>query len=101
MSQSEFLRENYSWLYKDLIENYSDEDIYYFGLGDRGLSQTEILSYEDVDNNTLKITARLFGQDDNSTICKGAFVFKRNDYASGVIEPLFYFTVAEAEFYAE
>jgi hypothetical protein len=27
MSQSEFLRENYSWLYKDLIENYSDEEI--------------------------------------------------------------------------
>jgi len=85
----------------DSIRYDSEEDIYYFGLGDRGLSQTEILSYEYVDNNTLKITARLFGQDDNSTICKGDFVLKRNDYASGVIEPLFYFTVAEAEFYME
>ena len=27
MTQSEFLRENYSWLYKDLIENYTDGDI--------------------------------------------------------------------------
>lgn len=85
----------------DSIRYDSDEDIYYFGLGDRGLSQTEILSYEYVDNNTLKITARLFGQDDNSTICKGDFLLKRNDYASGVIEPLFYFTVADAEFYME
>ena len=85
----------------DSIRYNNEEDIYYFGLGDRGLSQTEILSYEYVDNDTLKITARLFGQDDNATICKGDFVFKRNDYASGVIEPLFYFTVAEAEFFVE
>ena len=85
----------------DSIRYDNEEDIYYFGLGDRGLSQTEILSYEYIDNNTLKITARLFGQDDNATICKGDFILKRNEYASGVIEPLFYFTVAEAEFYVE
>ena len=27
MSQSEFLRTEYSWLYNDLVENYTDEDI--------------------------------------------------------------------------
>lgn len=79
----------------------SEEDMYFFGVGDRGLSQTEILSYEYVDSNTLKISARLFAVDDDSTICKGEFVLVRNDYASGVIEPLFYFTVSEAEFIAE
>ena len=82
----------------DFVRYDDNSDTYYFGLGDRGLSQTEILSYEYVDNNTLKITARLFGLDDDSTICRGEFVLKRNDYASGVVEPLFYFTVTEVEF---
>lgn len=76
----------------------SEGDMYLFAVGDRGLSQTEILSYEYVDSNTLKISARLFGVDDDSTIQKGEFTLVRNDYAAGVIEPLFYFTVSEAEF---
>ncbi len=79
----------------------SEEDIYYFGVGDRGISQTEILSYEYVDNNTLKISARLFAIDDDSTIKKADFIFVRNEYAAGVIEPLFYFTVTEATFIEE
>lgn len=79
----------------------SEEDIYYFGVGDRGLSQTEILSYEYIDNNTLKMTARLFALDDDSTICKGEFMLVRNEYAAGVMEPLFYFSVSEAEFDVE
>lgn len=78
-----------------------EEDIYYFGVGDRGLSQTEILSYEYIDNNTLKISARLFAIDDDSTIKKGDFVLVRNEYAAGVIEPLFYFSVSEATFIKE
>lgn len=78
-----------------------EEDIYYFGVGDRGLSQTEILSYEYIDNNTLKISARLFAIDDDSTIRKGDFTFTRNEYAAGVIEPLFYFSVSEAVFSME
>ncbi len=86
---------------KDAVRYDSTEDKYYFSLGDRGLSQTEILAYEYVDNNTLKISARLFAVDDNSTICKGDFILERNDYASGVIEPLFYFTVVEAVFTME
>ena len=79
----------------------SEEDVYYFGVGDRGLSQTEILLYEYIDNNTLKISARLFASDDDSTICQGEFMLVRNEYAGGVIEPLFYFTVSEAEFSME
>lgn len=85
----------------DSVRYDSTENMYYFGLGDRGLSQTEILSYEHVDNNTLRMTARLYGLDDNSTICKGDFVLKWNEYANGVIEPLFYYTVVEAKFYKE
>ena len=72
--------------------------IYLFGVGDRGLSATELLSYEYVDSNTLKITARLFAVDDDSTICEGDFTLVRNEYAAGVIEPLFYFSVSEVEF---
>lgn len=85
----------------DSVRYDDSEKMYYFGLGDRGLSQTEILSYEYIDNNTLKATARLFAVDDKATICTGEFLLKRNDYASGVIEPLFYFTVVEAEFEVE
>ena len=72
--------------------------IYLFGVGDRGLSATELLSYEYVGSNTLKITARLFAVDDDSTICEGDFTLVRNEYAAGVIEPLFYFSVSEVEF---
>lgn len=79
----------------------SEEDLYFFGVGDRGLSQTEILSYEYIDNNTLKISARLFAMDDDSTILTGDFVLVRNEYAAGVIEPLFYFSVSEATFVEE
>ena len=79
----------------------SEEDLYFFGVGDRGLSQTEILSYEYIDNNTLKISARLFAVDDDSTILKGDFILARNEYAAGVIEPLFYFSVSEATFILE
>ena len=75
-----------------------EEDVYFFSVGDRGLSQTEILSYEYVDSNTLKISARLFAADDDSTICEGEFTLVRNNYAAGVIEPLFYFSVSEAAF---
>lgn len=76
----------------------SNEDMYYFGMGDRGLSQTEVLTYQYLENHTLKVTARLYGLDDNTTICSGTFYFKRNDYASGVIEPLFYYTVTDVEY---
>lgn len=79
----------------------SEEDFYFFGVGDRGLSQTEILSYEYIDNNTLKVSTRLFGVEDDSTILKGDFVLVRNEYAAGVIEPLFYFSVSEATFVEE
>ncbi len=79
----------------------SNDNSYYFGVGDRGLSQTEILTYQYLDNHNLKVTARLYGLDDNSTICSGTFYFKRNDYASGVIEPLFYYTVTTVEFNEE
>lgn len=76
----------------------SNDDLYYFGIGDRGLSQTEILSYQYLENHNLKINARLFGLDDDTTICSGTFYLKRNDYASGVVEPLFYYTVTKVEF---
>jgi len=76
----------------------SENDTYFFGMGDRGLSQTEVLSYRYLEDHTLKVTARLYAQDDDSTICSGTFYFKRNEYASGVIEPLFYYTVTDAEF---
>ncbi len=79
----------------------SNYDLYYFGIGDRGLSQTELLTYQYLDNHNLKITARLYGLDDNSTICSGTIYLKRNDYASGVIEPLFYYTVTTVEFNEE
>lgn len=84
-----------------IIRYDSEKEMYFFGVGDRGLSQTEILSYEYVDSNTLKISARLYAMDDDSTICAGDFTLVRNEYASGVIEPLFYFTVSEAEFSVE
>lgn len=76
----------------------SNTDTYHFAVGDRGLSQTEITSYQYMEEHNLKVTARLFAQDDNSTICSGTFYFKRNEYASGVIEPLFYYTITDAEF---
>lgn len=76
----------------------SETDTYFFGMGDRGLSQTEVLSYRYLEDHTLIVTARLYAQDDDSTICSGTFYFKRNKYASGVIEPLFYYTVTDAEF---
>ena len=79
----------------------SEEDLYFFSVGDRGLSQTEILSYEYVDNNTLKIHARLFAMDDDSTIKKGDFVLTRNEYAADVMEPLFHFSVSEVVFVEE
>ena len=79
----------------------NEEDLYFFGVGDRGLSQTQILSYEYIDMDTLKVSARLFAMDDNSTITKGDFVFKRNHNANCEIEPLFYFTVSEVEFVEE
>lgn len=75
-----------------------NDDLYYFGLGDRGLSQTEILKYQYLEDHNLKVTARLYGLDDNTTICSGTFYLKRNDYASGVIEPLFYYTVTDVEY---
>ena len=84
-----------------LIRYDSAEDIYFFGVGDRGLSGTEILSYEYVDNNTLKIKARLFGLDDDMTINEGEFTLARNNYVQNVAEPLFYFTVTEAVFIKE
>lgn len=76
----------------------TNDDLYYFGVGDRGLSQTEILTYQYVEDHNLKITARLYALDDNSTICEGTFYLKRNNYASGVVEPLFYYTVTNVEF---
>ncbi len=76
----------------------SNEDVFFFSVGDRGLSQTEILTYQYLEEHNLKITARLYAQDDNSTICNGTFYLKRNEYASGVIEPLFYYTVTDVTF---
>lgn len=79
----------------------SEQDLYFFGVGDRGLSQTEILSYEYVDNNTLKVSARLFAMDDDSTMNKGEFVLTRDEDVDGAEEPLFYYSVSEVTFVAE
>ncbi len=76
----------------------SNDNLFYFGMGDRGASQTEIMTYQYLEDHNLKVTARLYGLDDNTTICSGTFHLKRNDYASGVVEPLFYYTVTNVEF---
>ncbi len=86
---------------KELSDNIwydSSDDLYHFGLGDRGLSQTEILSYQYLEDHNLRVNARLYGLDDDTTICSGTFYLKRNDYASGVVEPLFYYTVTDVEY---
>ena len=68
----------------------AETDTYFFGLGDRGLSQTEILSYEYTDMDTVKVSARLFAQDDDSTICNADFTLVRN-----ANDGLFSFSVSE------
>lgn len=83
---------------KDRIHYKEEEKQYYFAAGDRGLSQTEILSYQYPDNDTVIIRARLYGVDDDVTIKEGTFTFSRNGYAAGVVEPLFYYSLVKAEF---
>lgn len=83
---------------KDRIRYEENEKQYYFAAGDRGLSQTEILSYQYPDHDTVVIHARLYGLDDDVTIQEGIFTFSRNGYAAGVVEPLFYYSLTDAEF---
>lgn len=83
---------------KDRIRYEEEEKQYYFSAGDRGLSQTEILSYRYPNNDTVVIHARLYGVDDDATIQEGTFTFSRNGYAASVVEPLFYYSLTDAEF---
>lgn len=77
----------------------AETDTYFFGLGDRGLSQTEILSFEYTDMDTVKVSARLFALDDDSTICNADFTLVRNTNAGA--DAVFCFSVSEVNVMAE
>ena len=79
----------------------AETDTYFFGLGDRGLSQTEILSFEYTDMDTVKVSARLFGLDDDLTICTADFTLVRNANVDAASDALFNFSVSEVNFVAE
>ena len=69
------------------------KDAYVVSLGDRGLSESRI--YDDYDNGdgTYTVMAKLCATDSNSTICDYKFILVENQYADGVQNPLFYYSI--------
>lgn len=72
-------------------------DAYLFSLGDRGLSQAEMLSCMQNADGSYDVTARLYDVTDGSTIVCEKFHLETNPYADGISEPMFLYTISAVE----
>ena len=77
------------------------EDSYIFGLGDRGCSASKIVSSWDNGDGTYNVIAKLYGLEDDSTICTWVFTLIENEYADTIKDPLFYYSIANAKSFEE
>lgn len=72
-------------------------DAYMFSLGDRGLSQAEILKCMKNADGSYDVTARLYDVTDGQTIVSAKFHLETNPYADGITNPMFLYTISSAD----
>lgn len=64
---------------EDIFLITENQDSYSFGLGDRGLSKSEIISFSKNIDNSFDVDIKLIGLDDNSEICTASFHLENID----------------------
>ncbi len=67
----------------DRIGYNAEKDVYRFGLGDRGLSDYEMMNFATNEDGSVTMKVRLFDVTDDTTICEGTFVLQPNGGADG------------------
>lgn len=78
----------------DRIKYDSATDTYSFGLGDRGLSKSEITDFTDNGDGSYSMDVALIGIDDNKMISSGKFKIVSNEYAASISDPLYNFSIS-------
>lgn len=63
----------------DRIGYNAEKDTYSFGLGDRGLSDYEMMNFVTNEDGSVTMKVRLFDVTDDTTICEGTFVLQKNN----------------------
>jgi len=76
-------------------------DAYLFSLGDRGLSQAEMVTCMKNADGSYDVTARLYDMEDNSTIVSAVFHLVANPYADGIMNPMFLYTISSVVEFTE
>lgn len=83
---------------ENLVRYDAETDTYLFALGDRGLSQAEVLSCEEQKDGNYQVQTRLYGVDDGETICIADFTLVPNTYQpESQTEQLFWYSVSAME----
>ncbi len=82
----------------DHIKYDADTDTYSFGLGDRGLSQPEIIGFTDNGDGSYILDVALKSLDEGNIICSGKFTIVPNEYASSMSDPIYNFSISQVDF---
>ncbi len=82
---------------EDAITYDKSIDAYLFSLGDRGLSQAEMVKCMQNADGSYDVTARLYDLEDNSTIVSAVFHLVANRYADGISNPMFLYTISSVD----
>lgn len=72
-------------------------DAYIVSLGDRGMSQSKVVEYSDNGDGTYTVLAKLYGIDDDTTICEWRFTLVENEYADSIQNPLFLYSIRDMQ----
>lgn len=81
----------------EIIKYDEKEDAYYFMLSDRGLSDSEIVSFEKNADGSYDVIARLYDVEEGGTISTAKFHLVKNKNIDGIDNPQFYWTITSAE----
>lgn len=73
-----------------------DWDAYYFMLSDRGMDASEITEYSKNEDGSYDVFVRLYDLEMNETISRWKFRIVENQYADGISNTLFYWTITTA-----
>ena len=74
----------------------ADWDAYYFMLSDRGLDASEVTDYSKNEDGSYDVFVRFYDVEMNETISTWKFRLVENQYADGITNPLFYWTITMA-----
>ncbi len=77
--------------------NPDDSEQYCFLMGDRGISASRITEWRENGDGSYQAEIEFYALDDDSVIAVGKYTLVDNPYLDGITDPIFYYTVRDAQ----